>query len=334
MATQRDVARAAGVSLAVVSAVVNGTSHTRMRESTRTRVLRAMEQLGYQPNHAARSLRLNQTGMIAMILNKLDNPVYGPLRQGVYEAAAEHGATVLLGDAETMRSGSQFLTRLLSQGTVDGILIRGEGPLDDDVMAELRSHPKPILILEHAPDHPWIDIDDRRAGEIATRFLVNLRHRHIVFIGGSGYISQQRYLGYQQAMDSAGLTPAPHLATGFGEQAGADGLRQAMQAATAPTAIVVNNIMSAVGVLAAAHDLGITIPDQLSVIGIHDVDLMQHLRPAVTAVRMPMYQLGWAGVEALYDLIAGQPGAGGLITDPEPELVIRDSATALNPPGT
>ncbi|BCJ69618.1 LacI family DNA-binding transcriptional regulator [Polymorphospora rubra] len=183
MATQRDVARAAGVSLAVVSAVVNGTSHTRMRESTRTRVLRAMQQLGYQPNHAARSLRLNHTGMIAMILNKLENPVYGPLRQGVYEAAAEHGATVLLGDAETMRSGSQFLTRLLSQGTVDGILIRGEGLLDDDVMAELRSHPKPILILEHAPDHPWIDIDDRRAGEIATRFLVNLRHRHIVFIG-------------------------------------------------------------------------------------------------------------------------------------------------------
>ncbi|MEV0830070.1 LacI family DNA-binding transcriptional regulator [Nonomuraea rubra] len=329
MATQRDVARAAGVSLAVVSAVVNGTSHTRMKESTRTRVLQAMQELGYQPNQTARSLRLNQTDMIAMILNKIDNPVYGPLRHGVYEAAAEHGATVLLGDAETMRSGSQFLTRLLSQGTVDGILIRGEGLLDDDVMAELRSHPKPILVLEHALDHPWIDVDDRRAGEIATRFLVNLGHRHIVFVGGSGYLSQQRYLGYQQAMDAAGLTPAPHLATGFGEQAGADGLRQAMQAPTAPTAIVVNNIMSAVGVLAAARDLGITIPDQLSVVGIHDVDLMQHLRPAVTAVRMPMYQLGRAGVEALYDLIAGRPSTGGVITDPEPELVIRDSATAL-----
>ncbi|MEV4800451.1 LacI family DNA-binding transcriptional regulator [Nonomuraea sp. NPDC049421] len=329
MATQRDVARAAGVSLAVVSAVVNGTSHTRMKESTRARVLQAMQQLGYQPNQTARSLRLNQTDMIAMILNKIDNPVYGPLRRGVYEAAAEHGATVLLGDAETTRSGSRFLTRLLSHGTVDGILIRGEGLLDDDVMAELRSHPKPILILEHDVDHPWIDVDDLRAGEIATRFLANLGHRHIVFVGGSGYLSQQRYLGYRQAMSAAGLTPAPHLATGFGEQAGADGLRQAMQAATAPTAIVVNNIMSAVGVLAAAHDLGITIPDQLSVVGIHDVDLMHHLRPAVTAVRMPMYELGRAGVESLYDLIAGRPIIGGVITDPEPELVIRDSATAL-----
>jgi LacI family transcriptional regulator len=328
MATQRDVARAAGVSLAVVSAVVNGTSHTRMKESTRTRVLQAMRELGYQPNQTARSLRLNQTDMIAMILNKIDNPVYGPLRHGVYEAAAEHGATVLLGDAETMRSGSRFLTRLLSQGTVDGILIRGEGLLDDDVMAELRSHPKPILILEHALDHPWIDVDDHRAGEIATRFLANLGHRHIVFVGGTGYLSQQRYLGYRQAMEAAGLEPAPHLATGFGEQAGADGLRQAMQAPTAPTAIVVNNIMSAVGVLAAARDLGIAIPDQLSVVGIHDVDLMRHLRPAVTAVRMPMYQLGRAGVEALYDLIAGRPSAGGVITDPQPELVIRDSAAA------
>ncbi|GAB2959145.1 LacI family DNA-binding transcriptional regulator [Nonomuraea fastidiosa] len=327
MVTQRDVARAAGVSLAVVSAVVNGTSHTRMKESTRARVLEAMQQLGYQPNQTARSLRRNRTDMIAMILNKVDNPVYGPLRRGVYEAAAEHGATVLLGDADTMRSGSRFLTRLLSQGTVDGILIRGEGLLDDDVKAELRSHPKPILVLEHALDHPWIDVDDLRAGEIATRFLINLGHRHIVFVGGTGYLSQQRYLGYKQAMDASGLAPAPHLDTGFGEQAGADGLRQAMQAATAPTAIVVNNIMSAVGVLAAAHDLGIAIPDRLSVVGIHDVDLMQHLRPAVTAVRMPMYQLGRAGVEALYDLIAGRPSAGGVITDPEPELVIRDSAT-------
>ncbi|WP_433015963.1 substrate-binding domain-containing protein [Kribbella sp. CA-294648] len=87
--------------------------------------------------------------------------------------------------------------------------------------------------------------------------------------------------------------------------------------------------MSAVGVLAAARDLGIAVPDQLSVVGIHDVGLMEHLRPAVTAVRMPMYELGQAGVHALYNLMAERPYTSGIITDPEPELVIRDSATAL-----
>lgn len=330
MATQQDIARTAGVSVAVVSAVINGTTHTRMSEATRARVLLAMENLDYQPNQAARSLRLNRTGMIALILHKLDNPVYAHLLRGVYGAAAEHGATVLLGDAETMRSGSQFVTRLLSHGTVDGILIRDDRLYDDDVMAELRSHPKPILSLDYAQDHPWVGIDDCRAGEIATRFLLNLRHRRIVFIGGAtGHAFRQRYLGYQQEMQQAGLEPAPHLATGFGEQAGADGLRQALQLPAAPTAVVVNNIMSAVGVLAAARDLGIAVPDQLSVVGIHDVGLMEHLRPAVTAVRMPMYELGRAGVHGLYELMAGRPCAGGIIANPEPELVVRDSATAL-----
>ncbi|WP_165547275.1 LacI family DNA-binding transcriptional regulator [Kribbella sindirgiensis] len=330
MTTQRDIARTAGVSVAVVSAVLNGTTHTRMSEATRARVLQAMENLDYQPNQAARSLRLNRTGMIALILHKLDNPVYADLLRGVYGAASEHGGTVLLGDAETMRSSSQFVTRLLSQGTVDGILIRDDQLYDDDVMAELRSHPKPILSLDHDQHHPWVGIDDRRAGEIATRFLLNLRHRRIAFIGGApGHAFQQRYLGYQHEMQQAGLEPAPHLATGFGEQAGADGLRQALQLPAAPTALVVNNIMSAVGVLAAAHDLGIAVPDQLSVVGIHDVALMQHLRPAVTAVRMPMYELGQAGVHALYDLMAGNPHTSGTITTPEPELIIRDSATTL-----
>lgn len=330
MTTQRDIARTAGVSVAVVSAVLNGTTHTRMSEATRARVLEAMENLDYQPNQAARSLRLNRTGMIALILPKLDNPVYTQLLRGVYAAAAERGGTVLLGDAETMRSGSQFVTRLLSHGTVDGILIRDDRLLDDDVMAELRSHPKPILSLDHSQDHPWVGIDDCRAGEIATRFLLNLHHRRIVFIGGAtGHAFEQRYLGYQQEMRRAGLEPAPHLATGFGEQAGAEGLRQALQLPAAPTAVVVNNIMSAVGVLAAARDLGIAVPDQLSVVGIHDVGLMEHLRPAVTAVRMPMDDLGRAGVEGLYELMAGRPCAGGVIADPEPELVVRDSATAL-----
>ncbi len=330
MATQRDIARTAEVSVAVVSAVINGTKHTRMSEATRARVLQAMEKLDYQPNQAARSLRLNRTGMIALILHKLDNPVYSHLLRGVYAAAAERGGTVLLGDAETMRSGSQFVTRLLSHGTVDGILIRDDRLFDDDVVAELRSHPKPILSLDYAQDHPWVGIDDRRAGEIATRFLLNLRHRRIVFIGGApGHAFQQRYRGYQQEMQQAGLEPAPHLATGFGEQAGADGLRQALQLPTAPTAVVVNSIMSAVGVLAAARDLGIDVPNQLSVVGIHDVGLMEHLRPAVTAVRMPMYELGQAGVNALYDLMADRPHTGGIITNPDPELIVRDSATTL-----
>ncbi|TWD84532.1 LacI family transcriptional regulator [Kribbella amoyensis] len=330
MTTQRDIARMAGVSVAVVSAVLNGTTHTRMSEATRARVIQAMENLDYQPNQAARSLRLNRTGMIALILHKLDNPVYTHLLRGVYGAAAERGGTVLLGDAETMRSGSQFVTRLLSHGTVDGILIRDDSLFDDDVVAELRSHPKPILSLDYAQDHPWVGIDDCRAGEIATRFLLNLRHRRIVFIGGAtGHAFRQRYLGYQQEMQQAGLEPAPHLATGFGEQAGADGLRQALQLPAAPTAVVVNNVMSAVGVLAAARDLGIAVPDQLSVVGIHDVGLMEHLRPAVTAVRMPMYELGRAGVHGLYELMAGRPCTGGIIADPEPELVVRDSATAL-----
>lgn len=327
MATQREVAEAAGVSLAVVSAVVAGSTHTRMSEATRARVLAAMDRLGYRPNQAARSLRLSRTGMIGLVLHKLDNPVYEPMIRGIYAAAAEQGSAVLLGDAEMMQSGSEFLTRLLSQGTVDGILVRGDDVLDADVMSTLRDHPKPLLFLEPSDSQAWLGIDDRAAAQIATRFLINLGHRQVVFIGGAdGTAAQQRYLGYRDTMADSGLAPGPHLATGYGERAGADGLRRGLGLSTPPTAVVVNNIMSCVGVLAAAHDLGLAVPEQLSVVGIHDVPLMEHLRPAITAVRMPMYELGRAGVTALYQMMSDGPAPNSLMSAPAPELIVRDSA--------
>lgn len=332
MATQRDVADRAGVSLAVVSAVVSGTSHTRMSPATRAKVEAAMSELGYRPNLAARSLRLQQAGMIGVILPKLENPVYAPMIRGMYNAAAERGATVLFGDAEMMRPGSEFPTRLVARGAVDGIVVRGLGLLSGEMVAALQNHPTPVLALDRVDQFAWLGMDDARAGRLATRFLLDLGHRRIAFVGGeAGGADVGRYRGYVAEMALAGVAPADHLATGFGEQAGVEGLRRAWAMAAAPTAIVVNNIMSCVGVLAAAHDLGITVPGDVSIVGIHDVPLMPFLRPAVTAVRMPMYELGRAGVTGLYDMMDGRPGPNRVLDEHEPTLVVRDSVARLSP---
>src|SRR6478735_6358155 len=124
MATQKDIARLAGVSVSTVSAVLNGTTHTRMSADTRARVEAAITELAYVPNDAARALRRRHAGTIAVVVENLENPVYKELLEGIYEAAEERGSAIMLGDTMWMKSGSRFLARLLGQGSVDAIVLR------------------------------------------------------------------------------------------------------------------------------------------------------------------------------------------------------------------
>lgn len=332
MATQSEIAARAGVSVAVVSAVVNRTSHTRMSAETRRRVEQAISELGYSPNLSARSLRLRRSGMLGVVLHKLDNPVLAPMVRGIYDAATDCGSAVLLGDSNMMmRSGSQFLMRLLSEGTVDGVFVRGESMLDNDVLTLLRKRPTPLIMVEsrESDDYPWVGIDDHAAARKATQFLLNLGHRRIVFVGGSRwYSARRRYAGYADTMRAAGATAYDHLMTGYGEQAGSEALRQAMGLQVRPTALVVNTVVSCLGVVSAAHDLGLSVPADLSIVGIHDVPMAEYLRPALTTVRMPMYELGRRAVEAMQAMLDGETPTLGSLREPEPELVIRGSATS------
>jgi LacI family transcriptional regulator len=333
MGTQKEIARRAGVSIAVVSAVINGTTHTRMSDETRARVEAVIEEMGYVPNDAARALRRQRAGTIAVVVEKIDNPVYREMFHGIYEAAEARGWAVVLGDTVWMRSGSSFLARLLGRGSIDGILLRHDGIIDAEVMRHLRAQQTPVVALDgrHSPESRWLTIDDDAAGHVATMHLLDLGHREIAYVGGGQWFTTStRYDGHVRAMREAGLDAGPLIATEFGFDAGARGLHEALARTPRPTAIVVNNVISGVGTLAAAHDAGVRVPDDLSVIAIHDTDIADHVRPSLSTVRMPMRELGVRAVDEIAAALEGVPPRPGVLTEPAP-VVVQRASTAKAP---
>lgn len=328
MATQKDIARLAGVSISTVSAVLNGTTHTRMSVDTRARVQAAIAELAYVPNGAARALRRRHAGTIAVVVENLENPVYKELLEGIYEAAEERGWAIMLGDTMWMNSGSHFLARLLGQGSVDAIVLRTGDLLDDEVMASLRSHPTPVVLMEHQSSHngAWVSADETAAGRVATEHLIAAGHTDIAFVGGHDiHPVNPRHDGYLGALTRARLDSRPPLFTGYGAQAGAAGLALLQSGHAMPTAVVVNNVVSALGLLAAAADGGIEVPRELSVVGIHDAEVVELVRPRLTTVHLPMRELGIRAVRQVSALLSGEAPHSGVISDPQPYVIPRDS---------
>lgn len=331
MTTLRDVARHAGVSVSVVSAVINDSPHVRMSHSTRNRVLETIRELRYVPNHAARTLRMSRSGVAAVVVPEMSNPIFEEMVRGIHEAAESAGYVVLLGDAGWVQPDSDLLARLTGQGRVDGFLIRPSGTLNDEMIDQLAARGVPLVLLDgrRGGRKGSVALDDAAGTYAATTHLIELGHRDIGYLGGGtvGYANRRRETGYRTALRDSGIRRRHDWThrLGFEPARGAQALRALMETDKRPTAAVVNNVTTALGVLAAAHDLGLAIPGDLSVVAIQDVPTAEYQRPALTCVRMPMYQLGYQGMEMLVRVLGGAPGQDTVITAPPPELVVRDS---------
>lgn len=327
----REIARRAGVSLAAVSAVVNNADHTRMSAATRERVENVIAELGYVPNQAARSLRRRVTGTLALVLHKSDNPVLHETVHGVHVAAAEFGRSVILGDAQWFTPGGSLLSQLLGEGVVDGIVVHTPGALDADVLRELRRHPRPVVAMENMGEGLWVAIDDVEAGRLATQHLIDLGHRSIAWAGDpEARQNRLRRHGYARALRAAGLHEVD-LPGEFGYAAGRGVVDALTRLDPRPTAVVAH-ASTAIGVIGAAFDSGLAVPGDLSVVGIHDLDVAEHVRPALTCVRAPLFELGVRAVRLTHAAIAGEPVENDVITDVPNTLVVRDSTAA--PPTT
>jgi LacI family transcriptional regulator len=327
MATVKSIAAAAGVSPSVVSAVLHGSKHVRVSEATRSRVQRAVDEAGYVPNHAARALRLQRTGVLAMVLPKLENPVYHRLVDGIYDAADEHEYSVLLGDGVRVTSGSLMLQRLVGGGQVDGTLIRPASTMSQELLAQIRAGGAPIVILDGTSvrDH-WVALQDELGAHVATQHLIDKGHERIAYLGQTRY-QHERVDGYRRALRESGLA-SPDDYVIHSEQGTHDGYEKfpaLLALSPRPTAVVVNNTTTAVGVLAAASDAGVRVPDDLAVIGYHEISIAADLRPSLTTVEMPLYELGRAGVELMHAALTGEPANSRVITEPLPKVFERQS---------
>ena len=336
MATILDIAREANVSPAVVSRIVNGDETLRVSAETRERVLAIIEKLDYAPNAAARSLRSARSGLLALVVHDLTNPVYSEIIAGAQIAAARQRKAVLLGEVADIGAGIHRIEDLIGGGGVDGIILQGAGTEMDRALARAARRRMPIVLLQSGDvkDATLIRFDDAGAARLAAAHLIELGHRNIGFLGVNDELefSRSRREGWIGAMAESGLAVDPAWCedAGNGYETGFDAATVLMERAPELTAIIVANVVAAVGVMASLSDRGCRIPEDLSLIALHDMSLAEYVRPALTVVRMPLRQLGEAAVETVCAPETRQAGPQ-VIDDPAPRVVVR--ATTAPPEG-
>lgn len=321
--TAADVARRANVDRAVVSRVLNEDPTLRIRDSTRARVLAAVAELGFRPNVAARSLRTSQAAMLGFVIPDLANPIYATVVRGVEAAADAMGQGLLISRTPTTKEGIDRLFDLLRQGRVDGLLIAAE-LTDEDLPADIDTLSWLLVNRTTVTARRWVLLDEQRAMDLAVEHLVELGHRQIGHVAGplNSDTARRRRAGYQAALARHGLAPGPIIPAEYTIEGGAQAMRDILALGDRPTAIIGATVASTAGVLVQARTAGIRVPDELSVIGIHDLALAGCFAPPLTTVQMPLEQLGRRAAQ----LVTTAPGQAveETVTDGM-HVVVRES---------
>jgi len=303
--TIADVATQAGVSKTTVSHVVSG--NRPVSTETRVRVKRAIEQLGYRPDGIARSLRTSRTHMIALIIPDITNPFYPILSRGLEHAIDVGGyrAFICSSDGDTERE-LDFLAEVCDR-RVDGIVLDSFHLTVEDVRA-ITGNDVPVVWI--GGTHPGVDSvqpDDERGAFEATTHLLERGHREIAMIDGPEGSGTSRREGYLRALSRAGLTPVPEepLRSDWTRNAGANALPRILSASPRPTAVFCSNDRTAIGVIDAAHELDLSVPDDLAVVGFDDIEEAAMTTPPLTTVRNPAFETGQAAGTLLTERMAG-----------------------------
>ncbi|MFE0025587.1 LacI family DNA-binding transcriptional regulator [Amycolatopsis sp. NPDC059021] len=324
-----DVARAAGVSPAVVSRLLRGDETLRIREDTRQRVLAVAEDLNYTPNEVARALRKAEVGIIGMAVHDTSNPVYSEILDGAQAEASANGFALLLADADELARGDKAFERIVRGNRIDGLLLQRGSTTADDTVANIASARLPLVLVNDRTrdDVGSVALDDEAAAHVATRHLLDLGHTAIghLKLGAPKARSEARVRGWRNALRAAGVQDGPSLAGGHTTDAGGVALAKLLAASPDVTAIVVSNVLSAVGAMTAARVAGLDVPRDLSIVALHDVFFAEHLSPPLTVVRLPLRELGRRSVAAILRQLDGAPPRHEVIREPAPELVIRGS---------
>ncbi len=326
--TMREVAELAGVSIQTVSCVVNGTGS--ISPQTRTRVLRAIDQLNYRRDPIARSMRTRRTRLIGLLVLDITNPVLSVIASAVESAAYHHGYKVVLSNISMDPDREHESLEALAGGLVDGLIIVN---MVDRVrtcrfLLEEQLHTVLIDCLPES-DLPSVGVDNFRAAYLATRHAIELGHQRIAHLAGSStlWMARQRIQGYRQALAAFDLTYQQVIVSPnerWDYQAGYETMRQLLSHAPLPTAIFAASDQMAIGAYRAIAEAGLRIPDDLSVIGFDDMEAASFAVPPLTTIRQPFTELASNAVDLLLQLIAGQRPESAQLVLP-PELIIRGS---------
>ncbi|MHA2813540.1 substrate-binding domain-containing protein [Vibrio campbellii] len=334
MATMKDIAKLAGVSTSTVSHVINKTRF--VSEEISERVNNAAKELNYYaPSALARSLKVNRTKTIGMLVTTSTNPFFGEVVKGVERSCYQKGYSLILcnteGDNERMRESINTLL----QKRVDGLILMCSS-LEGERIDVFERYPDiPVVVMDWGPmlfTSDKIQDNSLRGGYLAAKYLIDCGHKEVGCITGPliKHQAQMRYEGYKRAMLEAELEFNANwiVESDFECEGGYQAFKKMVERGPLPSSIFVSNDMMAMGVINAANELGIQIPEQLSIIGYDDIHIAKFMSPSLTTIHQPKYRLGQAAVETLLRKL-DEKSDEAQVVQLEPTLVERKSVKYL-----
>ncbi|MBF6595697.1 MAG: LacI family DNA-binding transcriptional regulator [Thermaceae bacterium] len=302
----KDVAERAGVSVATVSYVVNNGPRP-VSTKAREQVEKAIWELGYYPNELARSLRRQQSSTIGVIIPRMTNPVYAEVVRGLEGICTQEGFLVLLCNTERQPELERRFVQMLRAKHVDGVVITPHAEPQKLIEPLLQAR-IPVIVLEHdLPGVHCIGINELHGGLLATEHLLGLGHRRIALLKHkpTSALSTRRSLGYQQALEKAGLGLEAQLILECDgtHEAGYIAMGQLLRLSQPPTAVVAHDDVIAIGAMHAIYSQGLSIPTDISVVGYDDIASAAYLEPPLTTVRSPKAHMGTLAGQTLLKII-------------------------------
>jgi LacI family transcriptional regulator, galactose operon repressor len=332
MATIRDIAKKAQVSVSTVSRVLNNKPD--VKAETKKKIDKAIEELGFSPSNVARGLVLKKSSVIGFIVPDIANPSFPELARGIVARARSLGYSVMFFDTNHDKHVEKEAINLMQGKHVDGIIL-SFNEANRNELEKLLKKQFPVVQIYRKSSKPTIStiaLDNYYAGTMATNYLIQKGHRRIGLIttGKQTQSGYERLMGYKKALDHSGIEYDEDLVQ-VGENNADSGkgcMLNLLKLKRKPTAIFACHDLMAVGSYEAIYDKGFSIPEDISVIGHDNIDVSRYIRPKLTTIDTHKFDLGQAGVDLLLEEIqADQPLNKEVVI--KAELIERDSVREL-----
>lgn len=330
MATILDVAARAGVSRTTVSRVLNDS--VRVDENTRQKVKKVIEELGYEPNRVAQSLRKQSTQMIAVLVPRISNPFYSMLMQGIEREAAMHGYHVILCNTENDPQKELQYLKMIEHQQVDGIIMTSFCNSKDTVRS-FESYGAIVLIGEYTEDNifPTVTVDHYKATYTATEHLLKLGHRKVGMVKGSqvSLIARDRERGFRKALADYKVEIKEEWIKDsvYSILHGKEYVKSLLLCRDRPTAVFAANDELAVGIIQEVKEQGLRVPQDLAVVGFDGQLIGTIIEPHLTTIVQPIEQLGSKGMSLMIDRLHGKQTLFQR-TILQTQLLVKDSCGA------
>lgn len=329
------MARLAAVSQPLVSYVLSGDPNAPVAPETRARVMAAIEELGYVPSHAARSLRSQRALAIGAIIPDITNPFYPAFARGIQNVAEREGYDLIAYNSDGLLERERKFMQSALAGRVDGVIL-SPFKIAMNELADIAEMNIPVVALtsrrpvDGRPPVDTVHVDCVASARRAVEHLIARGHRRIGMIAGEAGTPprEDRVLGYRQALEAAGMRADDMLVRGadFNEEGGYVAAGELLRLSPRPTAIFAANDLMAMGAMAALFEAGLRIPHDMAIVGFDDIPAARLLAPPLTTVAQYPDRLGTRTAELLLERLRGEgPPCSRIIVMPA-DLVVRESA--------